>query len=358
MERPDHSHPLPEPLGSWIEQILGAPLTGEPPSTCERCAMTAVDGIPPTTAYAFDPRVRCCTYLPALPNFLVGGALLAGGEAADSVRQRMAAGVGVDPLGLSRPPGYDLVFDNAINAQGRALSLRCPHFLEGREHTCAIHGHRNHLCWTWFCKYERGERGFHLWRAVEQLAHEVELHLARHCALEEGVPAVHLVRSLGQPGQLPKPLLNASAVDGVQTPAHHAQLWGPWVGREEELYMATARRAEAMSWEEVLGACGPEVRIRALALRQAWEDYQQRALPERLQVGLHNLMAVGPSASLAITYSSLDPVEVPVLLASVLHYFDGRPTAEALEAIEEERGLRFEEELLLRIVDWGVLRSV
>ena len=56
-----------------------------------------------------------------------------------------------------------------------------------------------------------------------------------------------------------------------------------------------------------------------------------------------------------LTYSELDPIDLPSELMDVLGYFDGRPTEEALAAIEKAEGLTIEKDLLRQLVDFQVL---
>ena len=59
-------------------------------------------------ALVFAAETKCCTYVPEVPNFLVGRILddpdpaFAPGRA--TVNQRIDARVSVTPLGLGRPP--------------------------------------------------------------------------------------------------------------------------------------------------------------------------------------------------------------------------------------------------------------
>ena len=55
------------------------------------------------------------------------------------------------------------------------------------------------------------------------------------------------------------------------------------------------------------------------------------------------------------TYSGYDPLEVPEILLRCLPYFDGRPTGDALDAIEAAHGVRLERGLVRRLYEFGVL---
>jgi hypothetical protein len=55
------------------------------------------------------------------------------------------------------------------------------------------------------------------------------------------------------------------------------------------------------------------------------------------------------------TYSAFDPLDLPRLLVDVLHYFDGRPTAQALARIRRDTGVNIRPDLVRRLVDFRVL---
>src|SRR5215813_7928721 len=71
---PDHmASALPPLYATWMEQLLTGPIPPETGATCSDCVMLAKEPHPPTgSAHFFNPRTKCCTYLPELPNFLVG----------------------------------------------------------------------------------------------------------------------------------------------------------------------------------------------------------------------------------------------------------------------------------------------
>ena len=160
---------LPALYRPWIEALVGGAIPAESEATCDRCAMLAPVSGPAAGDLFFDPRSKCCTYVPALPNFLVGGILLdptpesAAGRA--SVEARIVAGVGVTPAGLEQPPAHGLLYQSAPDAFGRTLSMRCLHY-RSETGTCGIWRHRPSVCTTWFCKYVRGAVGLRFWTAL------------------------------------------------------------------------------------------------------------------------------------------------------------------------------------------------
>ncbi len=72
------SEPDPEPLPTlyarWLREALGTVPSRELRADCGDCPMSS-DTAGSHAAVRFDDRVKCCTYLPVLPNYLVGQCL-------------------------------------------------------------------------------------------------------------------------------------------------------------------------------------------------------------------------------------------------------------------------------------------
>ena len=65
--------PLPPLYAAWMDQLLAGPLPHEEDATCDDCAMLSEDGEHHSSSEVFfNPQTKCCSYIPALPNYLVG----------------------------------------------------------------------------------------------------------------------------------------------------------------------------------------------------------------------------------------------------------------------------------------------
>ena len=60
-------------------------------------------------------------------------------------------------------------------------------------------------------------------------------------------------------------------------------------------------------------------------------------------------------AATVVGYSNIDPLSVPKELIDAIYLFDGRPTSEALQAIEAKHGLGLSPGALRKLVDFGIL---
>jgi hypothetical protein len=297
----------------------------------------------------FNRETKCCTYVPRLPNFLVGSALLEQSpDAVAGVRllaSRIEAKVGVSPLGVWPPSHFETLYRSDSGHFGVSRALRC-----------GIWRHRNAVCSTWFCKHERGVASRHFWMALEQLLTAVEEAVARHCvlALSPGPDALRALfphRSEEQAAAA----RDVRHIDGVVDEPHHRLVWGSWLGREREYFERAARIAAELSWDEVRRVGGVEIELHERIARDARSALDARSLPDRLRVAPFRVVGWEGEARLVVTYSRYDPLELMGDLVDALALFDGRPTGEALRAIARERGLRLDPALVRDLVDFGVL---
>jgi len=66
---------LPPLYETWMARALPGPIPAETRAPCQQCAMcppNAGAAAAPSSPDYFNPQTKCCTYLPQLPNFLVG----------------------------------------------------------------------------------------------------------------------------------------------------------------------------------------------------------------------------------------------------------------------------------------------
>lgn len=220
--------PLPELYARWVREILPGEVRGEPGSTCDDCAMCRERVAP------FRMDVRCCGYLPELPNFTVGRILRDGTPAGKaSLRARLDGRIAVGPLGVGVPPAYGAQWAHVERTTGFGSDpeLACPH-LDGDR--CGIWRFREAVCTTWFCRIDGEEAGRAFWLELRATLKELEQALARWAARENGIP------------------------DG--------RSWGPWNDDREGWFLTCARSVEGLPWADVrrIGGFGLGVRLRSL----------------------------------------------------------------------------------------------
>jgi hypothetical protein len=310
--------------------------------------------------YYFDPVIKCCTYIPELPNFLVGRILSDDDPAAQfgraTVEKRIKDGFAVTPLGLAQPPVFSLLYRSSEQSFGRSSTLRCPHYIEdgGR---CGVWRNRDSTCATWFCKHVRGNVGYTFWReSLHRLLLVVERDLARWCVLEMH-PSNDLLEQLVASASWTSAAerVTGESLDSKVNQETYARLWGEWCARESEFFLRCAQLVSPLSWAEVLAIAGPEARAYAHLTKQAYNRLISDDVPPALNAGSIQLVQIQHEMTRVNTYNSYDPLDVPRIVMEVLHYFDGRPTEDALASIADERGIRLDLDLVRKMVDFGLL---
>lgn len=309
--------PLTPPYDRWVaEAVPGAP-DGEARSTCATC---------PCAGYTLPRDSRCCSSAAEIPNYLVGRSL-----AVPSVQARLAARHGVGPLGFT--------------ATGWPTGT-CPHLDQG---ACTVHDARPAACATWFCRHDRRARGARAWSALGDLLRVVESRVALWSAVQAGLagPALHAL--LGPPG---------TRTDGATDDAAWAARWGSFAGREGEFYARCAELVLGLSWPQALAIAGIEAVVLQDAARAAVAALGDDRIPDRLGVGSHQVVGLGLDASLVVTHSVHDPYQLSAIVQSVLPFFDGRSTSEALAAMVEDRGVQLGPDALRELIDARLLVPV
>jgi hypothetical protein len=343
---------LPLLYASWLRAITGGPIPGETKATCDQCAMLPSPGSDPEATY-FHRETKCCAFQPNLPNFLAGRILSDSdpfiAEARQTLEQRISRRVMITPSRAGPGGLFPLLYRSTPNVFGRAPALRC-HYLSPTG-DCGVWKHRPGVCATWYCKHVRGDTGYRFWKLADKLLREVEEDLELWCLaeLKAGYAEVDEMGSRSMP--------HVSELAGEIDWAQYRKLWGDWAGREIDFYRACARLVEPLTWEQVEQVCGPRVRILAGLVSDAYAHLTSEAIPERLRLSEFRFTGVEGSAYKVVGYSPFDPLLMPEPLARVLHYFDGRPTEKALEAILTEQGIRIDLSLVRRMVDFGVLQA-
>lgn len=357
-----NSEPLPPLYARWLADLLGGAIPRESQANCSNCVMCSSGTAQPSDrTYFFNPEIKCCTYIPDLPNFLVGRILSDEDPAAQfgrsTVEKRIAEGIGVTPLGLAQPPVFSLLYNNSSQFFGQARNLRCPHYSTEDGGGCGIWRNRYSTCATWFCKHVRGQVGYAFWRdCLHPLLQQLEHALTRWCVLELPFKEETLRQLVASSHwRHEAEAVTGKAIDGKSDAKAHAQIWGEWRSHERELFVRCAELVNALSWSDVLAIGGPEVRAYARLTQSAYSKLLSDQVPRHLTVGPMQLVQIQNGLSRISTYSDFDAVDLPQSVMELLPYFDGRPTDQVLTAIANERGVTLESALVRKMVDFKLL---
>jgi hypothetical protein len=346
---------LPPLYARWLGELLRERIPDETLATCGDCAMCSKAKVQPR---GFHPDVKCCTYIPTVPNFLLGGILAdddpatAGGR--ETMVKRLATGVSVTPLGVAASPTEDLVSSQLARHQafGKLSAIRCPHL--SADGLCGIYKQRNAVCATFHCKHVRGAVGHDFWMRTRHLLLRIESLLSRWCVLRLQTDPEAL-RLLFHEEQAKADVEKAGSISGVMAPELARRMWGVWYGREHDFYRECGRLVAKLSMTDVVATCGPEVEAHAQFVAHAFAKLVSDDLPSSLRLGPLNVSYIAADYTAVWTYSSYDPISLPKPLVDVLHRFDGRPTTDVLKEILEHDDVDIDEGLVSKLVDYRVL---
>lgn len=343
---------LPALYGNWMRAIAGGPIPAETKATCDECAMLAPEGQHAGPEY-FSPITKCCAFQPHLPNYLAGMILSDSdpvtAASRETLEQRIARKSAITPAYAGPGSVFGLLYRNTPNVFGRAPDLRCQ-FLSA-DGGCGVWKYRPGVCATWFCKHVRGATAARFWRLSEKILRHVENDLSLWCLaqMKTGLAEVADTEAASTP--------DVSELGGEIDWNRHRDLWGQWVGRENEFYRECGKLVAPLSWERVREICGPRVGILAGLMRDAYDHLLSNAIPDRLRLSEFRLAGIHGNSFRVVAYSQFDPLVLTEELARTLRYFDGRPTEEALAAIAQEQALDLDLELVRKMVDFGLLEA-
>lgn len=333
---------------------LAAPFFDEPPipeprATCDRCAMCD-HGAPEPAAPAragsefFHPDLKCCTYHPSLPNFLVG-ALLADPDPAleegrRRVRERIRDRIGVTPAWVAPSRKYRVLLEGGrVRGFGRARALACPYLDEGR---CSIWRHRESVCSTFFCKHAGGGKGKAFWMAMKHAMAHAELTLSRWAA--------HEVFPGATEPAIPRLELTVEDLeDRPPSDDEYASYWGEWVGREERFYLECHERVRGLDRERFAALVERTPRGEELhADLVIAHDALTRPSPTEYLVLSPKLRKQAVPGGVAVRgYSGYDPMVLSDDLHAILSELrPGEKASATWERVEREHGVRMPEELV------------
>jgi hypothetical protein len=113
---------LKHQLPAFYTQILPNEILGleinETKATCDKCIM----------APKYKPDLKCCTFQPFLPNYLVGAILKSNLLGKTVIQKMIARKKDCLPIGIVAPLDYQLKFNKHRKQFGKHEDLLCPYF--------------------------------------------------------------------------------------------------------------------------------------------------------------------------------------------------------------------------------------
>ena len=324
---------LPPLYRRWVDQILKQDIYSEPRATCDDCAMCTYVHPPAAQDRYFNANVKCCSYYPRLPNYLIGAIIVDDDSSLSEVKEQFLERIMkfvITPFGTSAP--YMVTLYQVFKTFGQDEDLLCPFYLKHSGGRCGIWKYRNSVCSTYFCKHERGGVGWGFWRRLSLMLQSAEKHLAQYCV--DQLPVI-----------IPE---NASDI--------REKTWGNWTFREAEFFQNCWNIVQPFGWDDVLKIGGPELESSVNELKNHFKGMESKVIPEALKLNYRfTYEEVATGLSRVWGYNKYNPIDLPTNIVQVLEYFDGRPVFEVLNQIKQEKAITIDNDLLQKLSDYDVL---
>lgn len=232
----------------------------------------------------YKDSLKCCTFFPSLPNFMVGAILdsdlpgrhwlqtrlrAQGDFAPDPQRVSKSEAVAV-PLGIFPAIDYQRRWHaRQPQGYGNDETLLCPHFISqgGR---CGIWRERPSTCVSFYCESSYGLAGTEFWAKFEKYLSALELTIAQEALLRLGMTKPEIELSLKFLPRFGAP--DPHGYTGAKLRAEEARAWAEFGADKPEFYrdcFAIARELDAGDVAAMMGETGAGPALEALAVLSA-----------------------------------------------------------------------------------------
>lgn len=343
---------FPQLYNKFLDPFFEQEIPTESYATCNDCAMKC--GTP--KVQAFSPKLKCCTYFPKIPNYLIGAILddqsreleIGHKRVSDLVKEK----IGVTPFGLFPPKKYSLLYTQGEGTFGNSTSLLCPYYIKELG-SCSIWKYREAVCSTYFCKHVLGTKGKYFWDRLRDYMIFVQGILSLFAIRQLGLNAWYSDNMFNRHISLQR--LNANEMDNLPLDKEeYNSYWGDWAGREVDFFIESHKIIKGLSREKVIELLGfpNENYLSNLSFLLK----QCLSLPNRLKTNKDSIDAKIKSKDFIISIDEIGvQYEVPF---DLLKYFDGSKTNEEINSIViDEQNFEIDGDLLLSLYNYNLLQQ-
>jgi Fe-S-cluster containining protein len=169
-------HQLPQVYSQFLPREILDFGPEETKATCDNCAMSRPQN---KAKIHYRADLKCCTFHPLVPNYMVGAILLdeTATAAHKILKDKIARREYSLPIGMVAPVKYQVEFNaRQENDFGQREDWLCPYY-EKSNGNCNIWKNRGVVCTTFFCKSSYGKVGLKFWESLSSYLWYVELAL-------------------------------------------------------------------------------------------------------------------------------------------------------------------------------------
>ncbi len=168
---------LPKVYQNFLDRKILNLEISETKATCDNCLRARDKRFP----YTYEANLKCCTFVPFLPNFAVGGILKEKLDGHKVIEKMIGESRFALPLGIFPDFDYQYRFTHKKQKDfGNREDLLC-HYYDKEKNRCGIWEFRGVVCTTFFCRSDYGKSGQNLWTEMNNYLSYVEMALAEDC---------------------------------------------------------------------------------------------------------------------------------------------------------------------------------
>ena len=309
---------IPSIYHSIFPELLSIEFPEEEIATCNTCNLCRSIKSPYINT-------KCCTYHPHFANFLIGGVLtddienLALGRAI--ITGQIKARAGVTPYGIIPSVPYSIRQKEAeiqefwSRPHELTESQLCPYYDNGN---CTVWKYRENLCITFFCSSIGGNAGQTFWNKLNKYLKMAETSLAQYAMLELGwLPSKIKTEAVSTAD------FNLEDENGNVNEEKYANLWGEWIGREEDFYTKCFKIVKNIDNNTFKRITGVSREILEAAILDTQQSFMRNILPDYL---ILNPDIVTENTKENYTHLVLGKVsaEVPTVILPFIRGFNGK----------------------------------
>ena len=240
---------LPPLYQKYFPASLWNGTLSETKATCDSC-------IQAPDKYKSD--LKCCTFWPFIPNYIVGQLLLNSDikyqEVQETIRRHISEHKFNFPMGLMAPPSYQVKFKKLkADIFGNDDEFLCPYYSK-KTNNCGAWLYRGSVCTSFFCESSYKKKGQAFWHRFENYMSYLEMGLSQEVLAYKDF----------SPRDVNDQMEYLSLEKKVELPeATYKKIWKHYYRNEIEFYKEAARFVDQLpknQIQDVLGETGKEIK--------------------------------------------------------------------------------------------------
>ena len=299
----------------------------------------------------FNEKTKCCTYIPNIPNYLVGNILSEDNILAQTGKERITntidKRIDVTPKGIAPPKIFGLLYDKfKKNGFGHSDKFVCPYY-ESESGNCTVWKYRTSDCSTYFCKYISNEKGKEFWQHLLRYLKHTEQSLIDYVLLKFNFENTILFGISEE--------LSVEEIDGKAiSEEDYRRNWKDSKMNEKDFFIEAYELIRSLNKDEFISIVGTKGNIFLKRLEYSYHSMMN--IPSKLILNDHiKFEEIGNRQYLV----RIDLIDTKFKLdKEILEIFDGKQTNEENINSLIERNIEIDLELIRALYNYDVLQDV